>query len=185
MSITPEQAQAVYAAADQLYDAAAVDAALARMAEEIGQVLGGSDPLVLAVMQGGLVPAGLLLPRLGFPLQLDYIHATRYTGETRGGTLEWIVRPRRPLAGRTLLLIDDIHDEGHTLAEIVADCRAAGAARVYSAVLVNKRHERKAAYRADFVGLEVEDRYVFGYGMDYKEYLRNVPGIYAVRDGHA
>lgn len=185
MSITPQQAMAVYAAADRLHDAAAVERALDRMAAEITDRLRDADPLVLTIMQGGVVSAGMLLPRLGFPLRVDYIHATRYTGETRGGELHWIVKPSCSLLDRTVLLIDDIHDEGHTLAAIVQDCRVSGARSVYSAVLVNKRHDRKADYRADFVGLEVEDRYVFGYGMDYKEYLRNARGIYAVKDEHA
>lgn len=185
MPITPREAQAVLARADCLHDAAAVEAALDRLAASITAELAAADPVVVTIMQGGVIPAGLLLPRLDFPLQLDYLHATRYSGRTRGGELTWLVKPSRPLRGRTLLLVDDIFDEGHTLAAIHESCLAAGAARVYSAVLANKRHDRKADYRPDFVGLEVADRYVFGYGMDYKEYLRNARGIYAVRDEDA
>ncbi|MBK9130560.1 MAG: hypoxanthine-guanine phosphoribosyltransferase [Gammaproteobacteria bacterium] len=185
MSITPQQAMAVYGAAECLYDRTEVEAALNRLALDISYVLAEANPLVITVMQGGLITAGMLLPRLAFPLQVDYLHATRYRGKTSGAELHWIVRPTQALTDRIVLLVDDIHDEGHTLEAIVEACKAAGARRVYSAVLVNKRHDRKAAYRADFVGLEVEDRYVFGCGMDYKEYLRNAPGIYAVRDDHA
>lgn len=185
MSITPQQAMAVYDAAECLYDRAEVEAALDRMALDISYALAEANPLVITVMQGGLITAGMLLPRLAFPLQVDYLHATRYRGKTSGAELHWIVRPSHALTDRIVLLVDDIHDEGHTLEAIVEACRAAGARRVYSAVLVNKQHERKAAYRADFTGLEVADRYVFGYGMDYKEYLRNAPGIYAVRGGDA
>lgn len=185
MSITPQQAMAVYGAAECLYDRTEVEAALNRLALDISYVLAEANPLVITVMQGGLITAGMLLPRLAFPLQVDYLHATRYRGKTSGAELHWIVRPTQALTDRIVLLVDDIHDEGHTLEAIVEACKAAGARRVYSAVLVNKQHDRKAAYRADFVGLEVEDRYVFGCGMDYKEYLRNAPGIYAVRDDHA
>ena len=180
--ITPEEARIVLEQADCLYDAQAVEQAFDRLAAAINDRLAGSDPLVLCVMQGGLIPGGLLLPRLEFPLQMDYIHATRYGGGTRGGELHWIVRPSSPLQDKVVLLIDDIHDEGLTLDAIARDCRAAGAAEVCSAVLVNKLHDRKHGLRADFTGLEVPDRYVFGYGMDYKGYLRNAPGIYAVRD---
>ena len=185
MSITPQEALEVFHRADLLHDASAVDAALGRLAAAITKELRNADPLVITIMQGGVVTTGLLLPRLDFPLQVDYLHATRYASGTRGGEIHWIVRPTRPLDGRTLLLIDDIFDEGHTLAAIQRDCLAAGARRVYSAVLVNKRHDRKADYRPDFVGLEVGDRYVFGYGMDYREYLRNAPGIYAVSEPDA
>lgn len=184
MKITPREAMEVFNAADCLHDAAAIDSALAAMAQAIDQELRDSNPLVITVMQGGLIPAGMLLPRLNFPLQIDYLHATRYRGATSGGEIHWLVRPETPLEGRTVLLIDDIFDEGHTLAAIDHYCREAGAERVCSAVLANKRHDRKADYRPDFIGLEVEDRYVFGCGMDYKEYLRNAPGIYAVSDRH-
>ncbi len=182
MTITPQEARAVLEQADCLHDAAAVDAALDRLAAEITARLGERNPLVLCIMQGGLIPGGLLLPRLEFPLQMDYIHATRYGGGTRGGELRWIVRPCASLQGRVVLLIDDIHDEGLTLDAIARDCQAAGATAVYSAVLVNKRHSRKHGLSADFAGLDVEDRYVFGCGMDYHGYLRNLPAIYAVRE---
>ena len=170
------------AAADCLYTTAEVHQAVDRLATEITEQLADSNLLVLTIMQGGLITAGQLLPRLGFPLQIDYIHASRYAGGTQGGELRWIVKPSCPLAGRSLLLIDDIHDEGLTLEAISHDCRQAGASEIHSAVLVNKRHERKQQLQADFAGLEVPDRYVFGFGMDYKGYLRNAAGIYAVNE---
>jgi hypoxanthine phosphoribosyltransferase len=183
MPATAEQARAVYAHADLLYTAREVDAAFDRMGQAITNKLAGSEPLVICVLTGGLIPAGHLLSRLDFPLQIDYLHATRYRGETRGEELHWIARPRTPLRDRVVLIVDDILDEGLTLHAILEHCRQAGAREVYSAVLVDKLHDRKEhGIAADFVGLEVEDRYVFGYGMDYKDWLRNAPGIYAVRD---
>jgi len=181
MSITPQEAFAAYAEADQLYTAQQVEQALERMAQEISGRLRDSNPLVLCVMLGGMIPAGQLLSRLEFPLQLDYIHATRYRGKTSGGELHWIARPSTPLKDRVVLVIDDILDEGKTLAAIVDECKVLGAREVYTAVLVDKRHDRKQGMTASFTGLEVEDRYVFGCGMDYKGYLRNLPGIYAVK----
>jgi len=181
MPITPKEAFAAYAEADQLYTAQQVEQALERMAQEITGKLRDSNPLVLCVMLGGMIPAGRLLGRLEFPLQLDYIHATRYRGKTSGGELHWIARPSAPLEGRVVLVIDDILDEGITLAAIVGECKAQGAREVYTAVLVDKKHDRKEGMAATFTGLEVDDRYVFGCGMDYKGYLRNIPGIYAVK----
>ncbi len=168
--------------ADCLYDAAEVDAAIDRLAAAITRDLAQSDPVVLVVMNGGLIPAGHLLTRLDFPLRLDYLHATRYRERTRGGGLHWLKRPTRPLRGETVLVIDDILDEGITLAEIVADCRREAPERLLTAVLCHKRHDRHNGFRADYVGLEVEDRYVFGYGMDYKGYWRNAPGIFALAE---
>jgi hypoxanthine phosphoribosyltransferase len=184
VSTTAEHAAAVYRDADCLYERAAVERALDAMAESIRARLDGTDPVVLAVMTGGLIPAAGLLLRLDFPMRVDYVHATRYRETTAGGELCWKRRHEVPLAGRTVLVVDDILDEGYTLQAIVEHCRCEGAARVWSAVLVEKQHGRGVGFAADFVGLTVEDRYVFGYGMDYKGYLRNAPGIYAVADHH-
>jgi hypoxanthine phosphoribosyltransferase len=134
-------------------------------------------------MTGGLIVSSELFTRLQFPVQLDYLHATRYQGTRGGNVLKWITQPSQDLRGRTLLVVDDILDEGLTLAAILEYCWEQGAEAVYSAVLVEKIHERKLDdLQADFVGLRVEDRYLFGYGMDYHGYLRNVKGIYAVAD---
>lgn len=167
--------------AECLYDQSAVAAALDRMAGEIDSALAGGSGLGLAVLQGGIVPAGQLLPRLRSPLRLDSVRLTRYHNTTQGGALRWQMWPETPLAGERIVLLDDILDEGHTLAAVAERCRAAGAAEVLSAVLVEKRHQRKnPAAKADIVGLEVDDRYVFGYGMDYLGWHRNAPGIFAM-----
>ena len=182
MPIDSQQARRAYLAAQCLYTADDLSQAMDRMAADITRQLSDSNPLVLAVMVGGLIPAGHLLPRLDFPLQVDYLHATRYRGNTQGGKLHWMAHPRMSMKDRVVLLIDDILDEGHTLAAICEHCCDEGASKVYSAVMLEKMHGRAKGMKADFVGLEVEDKYVFGYGMDYKEYLRNAPGIYAVNE---
>lgn len=168
--------------AECLYTNEQVQSAIDRVALEITNKLSKRNPLVLCVMTGALIPAGHILTRLNFPLQLDYIHATRYRGDTRGGVLNWLVKPTFPLRGRDVLIIDDIFDEGITLSEIVEFCSVEGANDIFTAVLVNKIHNRKTKLQVDFVGLETEDKYLFGYGMDYHNYLRNVPGIYAVKE---
>jgi len=173
----------VNAEADCLFDRHQLEAAMDAMATAISTDLADANPLLLTVMTGGVVLAGQLLTRLDFPLQLDYIHATRYRGETSGGELHWLRHPVFDLAGRHVLIVDDILDEGYTLAAIEAWCAEQGAASVRSAVLVDKNHQRKAVagMRAAYTGLDTPDRYLFGYGMDYKDYLRNAPGIYAVK----
>ena len=181
MSVTQEHILQVRAEADCLFTQQQVDAALAEIAKKISVKHAENNPLVLCVMNGGLIVAGELLLRLDFPLEQDYLHATRYRGETQGGELKWLAEPTHELKGRHVLIIDDILDEGYTLAAIAEHCRAAGAKTVETVVLVEKRHERKHGIQADYVGLEVEDRYLFGYGMDYKGYLRNAPGIFAVK----
>lgn len=153
------------------------------MAAEITRELGESLPVVLCVLTGGIIPTGHLLTRLAFPLEADYLHATRYRGGTSGHEVEWVSEPGISLQGRTVLVVDDILDEGHTLADVLRFCRQSGAAGIYSAVLVEKQHDRRNVdMRADFTGLQVDDRYVFGFGMDYKGYFRNLNGIFALGD---
>lgn len=176
------EAWAVYRAAECLYDEATVHAAVNRLAGEVTAALGDHNPLLLCPMTGGVVLAGHLLPQLDFPLEFDYIHATRYAGALSGGELTWKVTPTAELAGRHVLIVDDVLDRGITLAALVDFCRREGAASVHTLVLVDKRRQRATDIEADFVGLATPDRYLFGWGMDYKGYLRNVPGIYAVTE---
>lgn len=181
--MTSDEARRVLAEADRLMGEEEVQGAIVRMAGEITERLADTNPLVICIMNGGLIFSGQLLPRLRFPLELDYLHATRYGEELRGDRLNWIVRPQSEMTGRTVLLLDDILDEGVTLAAIADYCREAGARQVLMAVLVEKLHRRKVTpgMRADFSGLETGDRFLFGYGLDYKGYWRNAPGIYAVK----
>jgi hypoxanthine phosphoribosyltransferase len=177
--ISPQQAWAVLQQADRLYSPEQVDQALAGMAAGITRGLAGTDPLLVCVMTGGVVPFGQILSRLQFPLQIDYVHATRYGKKLQGGQLQWLSGPHQDSRDRVILLIDDILDEGATLAGIEARYRADGAREVYKAVLVVKDRRRTHDVKVEYAGLEVPDRYVFGCGMDYKGYLRNAPGIFA------
>jgi len=182
-SVDLEHIKRVFIESDLLYSQAEVDAAISRMAQQISAQLHDANPVVFTVMNGGLVVAGQLLTRLEFPLEASYLHATRYRNTTSGSELEWKVPPMVDFRDRPVLIVDDILDEGHTLAEIIDYCKREGASSVSCAVLVNKLHDRKARpeLQADFIGLEVEDRYIFGYGMDYQGYWRNAPGIFAVK----
>ena len=181
--MTPHEAKQVFSSADLLIGEAEITAAIGRLAAEMTSRLRDVNPLMLCVMNGGLIFAGQLLTRLVFPLEVDYVHADRYGHETVGSRLNWIVSPRYDLQGRTVVLLDDILDEGVTLAAIADYCRRQGATEVLMTVLVEKLHLRKVTpgMRADFSALEVGDRFLFGYGLDYKGYWRNAPGIYAVK----
>lgn len=174
-----KEIQHVQATADLLYSERQVEAALDKMASAINDLLAGSNPLVLCVMNGGIVVAGKLLTRLAFPLNMDAINASRYQNQTSGGTIEWVLKPGTPLKDRAILIIDDILDEGITLAAIKEYCLEQGATAVYCAVMVDKLLDHEKPIQADFIGLQIENRYLFGYGMDYKGYLRNAAGIYA------
>jgi hypoxanthine phosphoribosyltransferase len=177
-----EEVVTVRAGSTLLHSEADVRAALDRMAFTIERRFATLNPILLCVMTGGVMTTTWLAERLDFPLQIDYIHATRFDGDTHGcDRAAWIATPRLPLDGRCVLLIDDIYDEGVTLRHLTDYCRQCGAGEVASAVLVRKRHQRnRGRLEPDVIGLEVGDRYVFGCGLDYKNYLRNLPAIYAV-----
>lgn len=183
MSFSPDKARRALETADLVHSTAAVSAAVARLAREISAALADSFPLVLCVMRGAVIFAGQLLPQLRFPLEFDYLDLTRYGEATRGGEISWRVTPGTAVAGRTVLVLDDILDQGKTLSAIREKLLAAGASRVYYAVLTEKDTGRAKPVRADFIGLRLPDRYVFGYGMDVGGVWRNLPEIYAIKDG--
>jgi hypoxanthine phosphoribosyltransferase len=166
--------------AELLHSKAEVEAALDTMARQINQLLTDRNPLVLCVANGGLVVAGQLLTRLTMPLTVDTINASRYQNKTVGDDIEWIIKPRTSMQNRTVLIIDDILDAGITLAAIYDYCLEQGASSIYTAVLLDKNLPQTKPIAADFVGIKVADRYVFGYGMDYKGYWRNADGIFAL-----
>ena len=181
----PTDLQAALAQAELIHDRHALETAIARMARRIRNDFAGQVPVFLTIMHGGLPFAGRLaleLGALGLDLSFDYLHATRYRGATVGGGLIWKHRPVTPLRGRRVLLVDDIVDEGHTLAAVRSWCQEEGASEVRIAALAVKRHERCVpGLSADYAGVDVPDRYVFGYGMDFHEQGRNLPAIYALR----
>lgn len=167
---------------EEIVSEAAVQAALDRMAHEITSRLAGREPLVVTVMNGGLVFAGQLLPRLGFALDLSYVHVRRYGRETKGGELVWIAGPHESVTGRTVLLLDDILDEGQTLLAIRSRLYELGATEVLLAAFAVKIRPQRPKVMADFAGIRVPDRFVFGFGMDVGGRWRNLPSVRALAD---
>ncbi len=174
-------ARDILVASEVIADAQTVQTCLDRLGRDISGVLHDRFPLVLPVMGGAIVFAGQLLPRLDFPLEFDYLHVTRYRGKTQGGAIEWRVLPGKSVAGRSVLVLDDILDEGETLYAIRQKLQEMGAARIYTAVLADKTIEKSKPVKADFVGLTVPNRYVFGCGMDAYGLWRNLPEIRALQ----
>jgi hypoxanthine phosphoribosyltransferase len=178
---TPSLTSAL-ADADLLFDRAALESVIADLGRRIDAALNGERAVFLTVMNGALIFAGHLALAIRTDLEFDYVHATRYRGATSGSELHWLREPTVDLAGRTVLLVDDILDEGHTLKAVRDDCLRRGARRVFIASLCTKRHDRLVeGVASDFNGVELPDRYVFGFGMDYYEQGRNLPGIYALK----
>ena len=168
--------------AELLCSSAVVSEAVARMAREITVALGDSFPLVLCVMRGAVVFSGQLLPQLAFPLEFGAIEVTRYNNDIQGREITWRLPPRDNVRGRTVLVVDDILDEGITLAAIRKKLLEMGAGQVYSAVFADKDIGRAKPVTADFTGVKLANRYVFGCGMDAGGAWRNLPEIYALKE---
>lgn len=157
-----------------------VEEAVRSIATKIGRRLAKENPVILCIMNGGLIFCSDMVKEFNFPMQLDYIHATRYQGATIGKELVWLAEPKIDLHERTVLLVDDIFDEGITLKEVHEYCENKGAKQVYSAVLIKKSKSRDIDYAPDFFAMTAADNYLFGMGMDYQDYWRNTKAIYAI-----
>jgi hypoxanthine phosphoribosyltransferase len=180
------RARALLANAEEIVSADKVQAAVRNVAEVLNQRFDndetGEFPLVLGVMGGAVVFTGNLLPQLTFPLEFDYIHVTRYGDLDRGGEVVWKVIPRQDVKGRTIIIVDDILDEGETLAHVKQRLLDMGAAEVILAVFADKELGKVKPVQADIVGLTVPNQFVVGFGMDAHGYWRNLPGLWVIRD---
>lgn len=184
--ITPEFIRIVQEKAKLVISKEQLDAVVNKLAQEVTQALQSKNPIIMTLMKGGLFTTSELCLCLNFPLQMDYIHATRYEGNVTGASVKWRKEPCMNLKGRVVLLIDDILDGGLTLAQTQKYCKEKGASEVYTLALLDKPEARLPGglEKADFTGLNIPNEYVFGYGLDYHDYLRNVAGIYAVASEH-
>ena len=175
-----DAAQQLLRDAEKIYDEAACESALRRMANEISRDLSACYPLVLPVMGGATMFTGKLLPLLNFPLDFDYIHITRYGDKLQGGDFRWLREPQG-VAGRDVLILDDILDEGHTMHAIVQHIAQMGANSCHTAVFANKLIQKEKPIHVAYIRLDVPNRYVFGFGMDAQNMWRNLGAIYAMK----
>jgi hypoxanthine phosphoribosyltransferase len=180
-----ERARKLLQNAEEIFDAAEVQKAVAGVAEKLNARFDRegdeSFPLVLGVMGGAVVFVGQVLPQLRFPLEFDYIHVSRYGDDDQGGRVVWKVIPRPNVAGRTIIVLDDILDEGETLAHVKQRLLDMGAAEVIIAVFADKALKQSKPVKADIVGLTIPNKFVVGFGMDVYGYWRNLPGLWAIR----
>ena len=178
----PSELQQIQEDADLVFSAHQISVAIENMASELEKKIVDQNAIILCVMNGGLITTSDILRGLQCEVRLDYLQVARYRDKTVGGSLHWHKEPQLSLEDQVVVLVDDIYDEGYTLEEVVSYCKRKGAREVITVVLLLKEKEdRKVTMQPDIHGLEVTDRYVFGYGMDYKGYLRNLSAIYAVK----
>lgn len=172
--------QALIRKSSVIYSEIEIKTAIQNIADQVNQTIKTDDLYVLCVMNGALIFAGQLLPRLEKNIKYSYIHATRYAASLTGGPIHWLVKPSKDIEGKTVLILDDILDEGITLREIATTCLAMKAKAIYTAVLFDKEITKEKSYFPNFIGLKVPNRFVFGYGLDCKGLGRNLPHLYAL-----
>lgn len=182
-NLTNQELENVLRHSECLISASEINAAYDRLAAQLNLHYAGLNPIVMVVMNGGLIPAGQLLTRLSFFHRMDYLHATRYRENIGNQELVWKMRPSHAIKGEHILLIDDIFDEGITLKAVYDELKRQEPETLSTCTLINKRHNRKVEnFNIDFIGTDVADRYIYGCGMDYHGYLRHLPGIYALKE---
>lgn len=181
--ITSKELQQVKESSDLIFSASQIKAAVERMGLELEVKIKDKDAILICVMNGGITLTSDLSRSMDCIVRFDYLQVARYRDKTVGGSLHWLKEPQLSLEGQTVVLVDDIYDEGYTMEELVSYCEKHGAKEVITAVLLYKQKSSpQVGNKPDIYGLEVTDRYVYGYGMDYKGYLRNVPAIFALSE---
>ena len=182
MSRIPDKVLAARARADELVDEPGVQFAIDQTALRITVELHDANPILVCVMNGGLPYTGELVKRFDFPLELTYVHVGRYHNTTEGGALNWHARPAIDFSNRNVLIVDDVLDKGETLKALVEWVSEEGARQVQTTVLVLKEVAVQGRVNVDYVGLRLPDRYLFGCGMDYEGYWRNLNSIFALHE---
>ena len=180
-NLSPQELQDIKDNADLIFSSSQIKKAVENIGIELEKLIRGKNAIMLCVMNGGLVFSADLMRSLDSNVRLDYLQVARYLDKTVGGSLHWHNEPQLSLQDQVVVIADDIYDEGYTLEEIVSYCKKHGAKEVITVVLLLKQKAiKKVELQPDLFGLEIEDRYVFGYGMDYQGHMRNVPDIYAL-----
>ena len=181
--MTSQELQQIKDNSDLVFSHSQIKSAVEAMGFALEAKIKEKNAILICVMNGGITITADLLRQLDCEVRFDYLQVARYRDKTVGGSLHWLKEPQLSLEGQTVVLIDDIYDEGYTMEELVSYCEKHGAKEVITAVLLLKKKQTpQVSMKPDIYGLEVNDRYVYGYGMDYKGYLRNVPAIYAISE---
>ncbi|MFK8027684.1 MAG: hypoxanthine-guanine phosphoribosyltransferase [Gammaproteobacteria bacterium] len=182
-NLSSQELQAVKENSDLIFSASQIKSAIENMGFALEEKINGKNAILVCVMNGGIITTSDLLRSMDCDVRLDYLQVARYRDKTVGGSLHWLKEPQLSLEDQTVVLVDDIYDEGYTMEELVSYCKKHGAKEVITTVLLlKKKSTPQVGRKPDIFGLEVTDRYVYGYGMDYKGYLRNVPAIYAISE---
>ena len=162
-----------------LISAAQIQAAVDTLAAEISRREEGRPLTVIAIMTGSIVFLADLIRKLDMPLRVGVVQTSSYRGTERG-PLSINADMMPDIAGRDVLLVDDIFDTGRTLQEVVSRFADFHPRTLRSAVLLLKRGRQEVDLRPDYVGFEIPDEFVVGYGLDYNDAFRNLPYLAAL-----
>jgi hypoxanthine phosphoribosyltransferase len=147
------------------------------LTRQLARDFAGRDLVVVSLLNGTVMFLADLVRHLSLPLRLDFIGVSSYGPGTRSGELVFTKQLRLDVRGRDVLVVDDILDTGRTLKRVLAVLREHKPRRVRVCVLLEKKARRVENVRADYVGFQIPDLFVVGYGLDYAERYRNLPFV--------
>jgi hypoxanthine phosphoribosyltransferase len=148
-----------------------------RLSREIERDFEGRELVIVALLTGTVMFLSDLIRNLSLPLRLDFIGVSSYRSGTKSGELVFTKKLRLDVRGRDVLLLDDILDTGRTMVRVLAEIQALQPRRIKTCVLLNKAARRIENIQADYVGFEIPDYFVVGYGLDFAERYRNLPFV--------
>ncbi len=169
------------AVAEELVSEEQLRAIVARLAEEIADEYRDKNPLIVGILVGSFVFVADLVRALDFPLEVAFVCAASYGQSTVAGELALKLDLDTEVAGRHLIVVDDILDTGRTLSKLTEMFVERGAASVRTCCVLDKPSRREVSFDADFVGMEIPDQFVVGYGLDYAQSYRNLPFVGVLR----
>jgi len=154
--------------------------AVEQVAQQINRDLEGKNPLMICVLNGSFMFASDLMKRITIPCEISFVKLSSYSGTGSTGTVKEIIGLNEDITGRTVVLLEDIVDTGLTIINTVKQVKAMGPADVRIATMLFKPDACKHDVSLDYVGMDIPNDFIVGYGLDYDGYGRNLNSIYTV-----
>jgi hypoxanthine phosphoribosyltransferase len=161
-------------------EASQIEEAVNNIASRINSDLAGKNPLFLIVLNGAFMFAADLLKKITFPCQISFVKLSSYIGTSTTSAVRELIGLDEVLSGRTVVIVEDIIDTGITMGVTIEKLKKLEATEVYIATLLFKPNAFRMNYEIDYIGMEIPNDFIVGYGLDYDQHGRNYPDIYKI-----
>ncbi len=157
-----------------------IDKALEKMAEKMNAELADKDPLMICILNGSFMFAADIMKKLNFPCEISFVKLSSYEGTSTTGKVKEIIGLTEDIEGRTIVILEDIIDTGVTMEKIKKQLIGYAPADLKIASMLYKPDACKVDINIDYIGIDIPDKFIVGYGLDYDGYGRNLPNIYTI-----